>query len=308
MLKLRNLLLASLIISNLPSPTLGWDCTAHQVIQHIALSRLNEKVERKDFVGWGRSLKSELGLYDELRMACFMDDVRSKPSYDFTRPWHFIDQYFSLDGSPVPKQSDEPDLKTSGNVLAQIQIITGEIKKRLSGKADPKSNVPTSELVAYLVHLVGDAHQPLHCAILVSDRYPKGDAGGNRVQLSLPRKSLHAYWDQAGGLFETSDSAPNLKRVSKGGIQGYADKIVADYPATSLDWQNMDPAAWVQESYDIARKEVYAGIKAGEAVSKDYQTKTQKICSQRLAMAGYRLGALLNTLFSGTKELAPRRR
>lgn len=302
MSKLRNLLLVSLSIVILPSSALGWDCTAHQVVQQIALTRLNNRA-KANLAKLGRSLRLGLDRYSELTMACFMDDARSEPSYDFTRSWHFIDRPLSLDGSPLPG-TPEPE----PNILTKLKDITEAIKMRIKmrtpGTADQKSSkrVTDSELAAYLVHLVADAHQPLHCAILISEKYPKGDFGGNRIQLSSPRRSLHAYWDQAGGLFGSTDYSPDFGKVSGKKIQEYADELTSAFPESALDWSNMDPAAWVNESYELARSAVYVGIKDGGSISKDYQAKTQQICRERLAMAGYRLAALLNEIYSGTNE------
>jgi len=60
----------------------------------------------------------------------------------------------------------------------------------------------------YVVHLVGDIHQPLHSVALFNKTYPEGDIGGNREKVLLVNGStsnFHSYWD-AGAYMVQNDS------------------------------------------------------------------------------------------------------
>src|SRR5215469_8814134 len=80
--------------------------------------------------------------------------------------WHFVDTGFSSDGSKVPATTPTPN--------AAVQIV--ELRKDLAGAQDPK--LAAYEL-AWLEHLVGDIHQPLHGTARFVDG--ASDEGGNLV-------------------------------------------------------------------------------------------------------------------------------
>jgi len=50
----------------------------------------------------------------------------------------------------------------------------------------------------FLIHYVGDVHQPLHAETMVDKTFPKGDLGGNFFSLPVHfyTKNLHAVWDK----------------------------------------------------------------------------------------------------------------
>lgn len=52
-------------------------------------------------------------------------------------------------------------------------------------------------MARYLIHLIGDLHQPLHCTTYVSGQFPMGDEGGNLIHIMFEGKPdvLHYFWD-----------------------------------------------------------------------------------------------------------------
>jgi hypothetical protein len=54
-----------------------------------------------------------------------------------------------------------------------------------------------SYMLRFLIHMVGDQHQPLHVATRCTTKLPECDAGGNKFPISDPAKELHALWDWA---------------------------------------------------------------------------------------------------------------
>jgi hypothetical protein len=51
--------------------------------------------------------------------------------------------------------------------------------------------------LTWLLHLVGDIHQPLHCTAVFSEQFPNGDKGGNDafIRIRSSPVKLHAFWD-----------------------------------------------------------------------------------------------------------------
>jgi len=141
--------------------------------------------------------------------------------------------------------------------------------------------------LVWLIHLVGDVHQPLHCATRVAAAYPKGDEGGNNVVVTGPAKELHAFWDGALGEGDTKDF---LKAVAVGEKLPAAD-------STKVSDNNEDD--WTAESYALAKSDVYVdpvGPGLGPyTMTAAYTANMQAIAQQRVALGGARLANLLKT-------------
>ncbi|HEY9684531.1 MAG TPA: S1/P1 nuclease [Oculatellaceae cyanobacterium] len=187
--------------------------------------------------------------------------------------WHFTDFPFSKDGTPLP---------TIEKFNAQTQIST--FRKALS--SDANDDTKSYDLV-WLVHIVGDVHQPLHSAGRVSASDTEGDAGGNKVKLFCERggpDNLHSFWDGLPGTERKPDNVPSA-----------ADKLhKADGQAAFITDENV----WLAESFDLAKKVVYAGpIGKGDGpfrLTHSYQRRAQVLADKRVELAGERLAKVLN--------------
>ena len=153
---------------------------------------------------------------------------------------------------------------------------------------DKKASRPKKiEALKFLVHFVGDVHQPLH---LGNAR----DKGGNDIEVTFfeNRTNLHKVWDSG------------LIRRTKKGWPEYAKDLAGTITAQQLDeWNTLDPAAWATESYRLTVSNAYAIPKDGR-ISQAYFDKNIPVVNERLTMAGVRLAALLNTVFDDSKEMA----
>ncbi len=145
-------------------------------------------------------------------------------------------------------------------------------------------NLKSYDLV-WLVHLVGDVHQPLHCATRVSAANPKGDEGGNLVVVTGPAKELHAFWDTILGDGETKNFMTAIK---------VAGTLPAPDVALVSDDKEDD---WREESYKLATSAVYVdpvGPGLGPyTMSAAYTANAQQIARQRVALAGVRLAMVI---------------
>src|SRR6185437_15260252 len=99
-----------------------------------------------------------------------------------------IDLPFSTDHTPLVQPA-------TPNVQTQIALF---VKTLASASA---SNELKSYDLVWLLHLVGDVHQPLHTTSRFTHSQPQGDEGGNLVSLCEKpcRQELHAYWDNLPG-------------------------------------------------------------------------------------------------------------
>ena len=80
------------------------------------------------------------------------------------------------------------------------------------------SDESRSIFLCWLLHLVGDLHQPLHTSTLISKQFPNGDLGGNLFLVSLkeggPAVVLHTYWDAL--LFDKEAALKDIEARAKG--------------------------------------------------------------------------------------------
>ncbi len=149
-------------------------------------------------------------------------------------------------------------------------------------------DVKSYDLV-WLLHLVGDVHQPLHATSRFDKEQPAGDSGANLVAVcaSPCKDELHAFWDDVLG---TSSSPAN------------AEKTAAALPAADAKLAAVaDEATWINESFQDAQMYVYVapvGVGAGPyTLNATYKAAAKRVAQQRIALAGARLANLLNTAF-----------
>jgi hypothetical protein len=185
--------------------------------------------------------------------------------------WHFIDTPFTQDGTAPLTAIPSPNAET------EIAIFRQTLGSSRTDK------LKSYDLV-WLLHLVGDVHQPLHSTTRVSATDLQGDNGGNNVKLADPSKELHAFWDGLPG-----DSSKVADAIAYGQTLAAADPILA---------QKTDASDWIKESYDLAQTVVYSdpiGTTDGPfTITPEYKTKAQKIANERVALAGQRLANLIN--------------
>ena len=282
------LLLVALALLLAPVRTLAWNEPAHLVIAHIAYSRLNPvAAARVDELAGLLNFRNER--YTRITIGSYMDDLRGDPFYDNLRPWHFYDRMF-------PEQAGNPPIEEP-NLLTQTKQMIDLLKK---GGLKPEEE---AQYLAYLIHLVGDAHQPLHCATRRSASHPDGDAGGNVFFIKGEFKSLHAFWDVGGGLYNPKDISYPLDSLGMEKIRGLAYDATSENLASKQGWQDLNPETWLNESFIIAEKFAYTTL-AYAPPSPAYQKETQKICRTRVAWAGYRLAAILNNILTAPQTPA----
>ena len=186
--------------------------------------------------------------------------------------WHFIDLPFSNDNTPV----QNPPVP---NALTQINAF------RMVLASNSPDELKSYDLV-WLMHMVGDVHQPLHCAARFNQSTPQGDEGGNLVTVCSPQCGrLHAFWD---GLLGTSDN-PN-----------FATQVGQSLPlAPAGQAANLNVNSWILDGLQLARTNVYrmpVGPGSGPFnLTPQYRDAARQLARQRVALAGARLARILNT-------------
>jgi len=296
--------------SLLASPALGWNATGHRLIAAIAYDRLTPKARarvdvlirqhpdyekiflhdvasadplvraRGAFIAaavWPDTIKGDPRFYDETRSNA--SPTQLLPGFpDMARhtPWHYYDTPFTPDGAQAEIQKPPHALSELNRIIPLIGT-----------KADvpPTSASNPVYLLPWLEHIEGDVHQPLHCVSRFLKSMPKGDQGGNLVYIGT--RNLHSLWDGAAGRDE-SDAY---------GAKYIADAIAAHPPSRHNEKK---PEKWIEEGYKLAISDVYTfGLETGTRdhpipLPPGYEANAAKVAQQRIAIAGYRLAAVLN--------------
>jgi hypothetical protein len=294
---------AALLAVLLAIPALAaWDATGHRTVAEIAWEHMTPRARERavallmhgpvlaDFA----SLRPAEGTAAERDRALFVNAAtwpdlvrnRHEPWHVYTHPtWHYADFYWDVDsGRPHNIPGAGPDSVNAGERVVAFRALLAD-----STAADTTRAVA----LAWLLHLVGDIHQPLHCSSRVTpdDRLPRGDLGGNTFALDTGH-NLHAYWDEildrAIAPDPGEDSIAYATRVARRIERIHARASLAT-PAASTD-----VVGWEREGMQVAQAVVYAGVTRGAAPSATYQAQALTVAERRIALAGYRLAALLN--------------
>ena len=285
--------LACLILCT-PATSLGWGAGGHMIVAQIAFKRLNPKAKAnaKELLAIAiNPANISARSKDFVNASHWPDDLRQFPEFDSFKPLHFIDQPFSIDGTPLPPLPT-PNIVTA--LEENVNILKTSTDKNAQAQA-----------LRFIIHFVGDIHQPLHCATRVSSANPEGDRGGNLVSIKIPdqngktkKSNLHSYWD--GGIGTFPRTGPNFRPPPLSQIPAAAAKATAGNPDTDPDLKLDDPlnfTAWAAESLTLAKGVAYKGIKNGAKPTAAYNAKAVKVARKRVAWGGYRLAALLNSIW-----------
>lgn len=263
----------------------AWHDTGHMVVAEIARQSLSQKVLTE--CQWLLKQNSEPKTDNFLTAACWADDFKTREN----GPWHYINYHFRTDGKSTDNKPEPQNIEWA---IKRFSAVLGDKKK------DPRER---AEALRFLIHFVGDIHQPLHAVARDTDEHPEGDRGGNEFKilptdrhkdLQRPPTNLHSLWDMGGNLFRpsfrplTGDGEASIIRI--------ANAIKSRHARITIDGiDNLEPSAWAQESLGIAKESVYS-LRENEAPSPEYIRKCEDISAKRVAMAGYRLAALLEKL------------
>jgi hypothetical protein len=310
--------LVLLALISLPTRASAWGCKGHQVVALLAEKHLNpralamaKKILAEGPIDPNLTRYCKEGGTDPLANAStWPDDIRGiRPE---ASPWHYIDIPRGASLHDVEKFCDPKESCVTRAITDQLAILR-------SADTSPQKR---ADALRFLIHFVGDLHQPLHAIT-------NNDQGGNCVPVAffdaLPQvrnPQSESYAPNLHGVWDTNI----LERATTG--------ITVDQVASDLDksfhgkmdgWQkgSANVNNWARESYQLAVKNVYGKLpapvsveapttitscaddnhvstrmlKLNEHLVDQYQDMAVPIVRKRLAQAGVRLAMLLNRLW-----------
>ena len=290
----------------------SWNDCGHRVIAAIAFEQLDptarqavvallrEHPAAKDATFWAghenNSTDPDLNLF--LNAAVFPDDAKRPgpfKQYDIGRA-HYVNFRIvaEADGTVevLPPNQDLEDDDPHGDVLESLAT-----NLQIAGDASAEASTRALAL-SWVLHQVGDLHQPLHNVARFSAAFPNGDRGGNEVRLG--ERNLHGYWDWGLG---GDASAENVTAL--------ASELLAEHPRNSFTELLAEPSpiSWSGEGVDLALRYVYRNLDPSISVFPEvpigYEADTRSLARRQCALAGYRLADLLASAVNTNSPAAP---
>ena len=216
-----------------------------------------------------------------------------KERYDHPA-WHYVNRFWkSTAEGPVALE----ERGTMGDLVVTLERLRGSLVARSMPAAERAIDL------AWVLHLVGDVHQPLHSSGRVTELEPKGDRGGNDFLLDdLKAPNVHAYWDvilrRASRQHHSEGSFAWASRVAREIQQLHPPDALRD--AISID----DVDSWSKEGVEVAMRAAYPDyLNRNAAPPRRYQDEVFEQAARQAALAGYRLERLLDQSFSGMLHL-----
>jgi hypothetical protein len=265
MIKLRTALLRIAFFAGflmIVQEALCWGLIGHRTVGEIAQHHLSKKARRE--------LKKLVGSETLAWWANWPDFIKSDSTWRMASPWHYVD----LPGHMEKEKFIEELKKLPGkNLYTQISAMLADIKNK--GLPLDKRR----EALFFLVHFIGDLHQPLHVG-------REEDEGGNKIVVYWfdKKTNLHSLWDTMLIEFQQysySEYARLLDIKSR-------DEVKA-LQAGSLE-------DWFYESH-VLSDSIYDASPNEAKLSYRYNYQFQKVLDGQLLKGGLRLAALLNEAF-----------
>jgi S1/P1 Nuclease len=253
------------------APVFAWGPEGHRIVADVARAHLTSSARLQ--------VRELLGDDDLAAIANWADEIKSERPE--TAGWHFVDIPISAGDFSEARDCYRPDVRHSTSKEDHHNCVVDRIEIFQRVLADRSAfREKRIEALKFLVHFVGDIHQPLHAI---------GEArGGNDIQVSEFGSplcgnrpcNLHFAWD-VGMLdhrkLREADYVTRLEKLTA--LQGL--------------WRQAEgtPASWANESFQLAKK---VWLNNGGAVDETYYRRNLQIVDDRLALAAVRLAKMLN--------------
>eukprot|EP00425_Heterocapsa_triquetra_P025467 CAMPEP_0195107174 /NCGR_PEP_ID=MMETSP0448-20130528/81927_1 /TAXON_ID=66468 /ORGANISM="Heterocapsa triquestra, Strain CCMP 448" /LENGTH=382 /DNA_ID=CAMNT_0040143583 /DNA_START=77 /DNA_END=1225 /DNA_ORIENTATION=- len=260
---------------------------------------------------WADHIKCNAGRGDRFCMG------RPNDALNAFDNWHYTDIPYNPDNLHIT-ESRFPPRPSAVWALAEA----------ISTFRYTKTSFACNMMLRFAIHIIGDMHQPLHCATLFSEggrlgNFSGGDRGGNLFRIKPPStppgdetghwKSLHELWDAGAGLYvyewplSGAEKAELLRRAGEA-KQEFPREHFPQYNSSELKHCGTDPSycigvfeRWAREGHELAISHAYAyGIHEGydQAPSQQYLDMVKVQSERQVVLAGYRLADFL-------KEITP---
>jgi hypothetical protein len=311
-----NAAFAALIVCAAALPAVAWDDVGHKITAYVAWQRMSPAA-RENVIRVLRSAPEDSMLsayymsngpepvdtrkreYFEL-VATWADIVRDRAfgtrykKYHHSN-WHYDDIFWRQTGDgriDIVNRAEE-----GGVAINKLQEFDRVIR---DADASPRDKAIA---VAWIMHLTGDIHQPLHNSARLTESEPNGDEGGNlfllepRTEENKNPLDLHWFWDSIvpRSLPLAGDQCDRVY------VENLADRMMRKYPFAKLrsGLEVGQFEKWHQEAFALNYTDVFTpDLKRLTMPSARYKKNAYNVAEHQLVLAGYRLGETLNAVFN----------
>lgn len=255
-----------LLTGLMPARAFAWGAAGHRIVAMVAERRLSQKART--------AIEALLGDQTLEDVANYADAIRNnRPE---TAHFHFVD---------IPKANNAFNPATDCKQTDEGDCVLAALNRFIQQANNPSLSVKQRAFaLKFIVHLVGDMHQPLHCA-------DNDDRGGNDVKVTwFGRKgkgiNLHAVWDRL--IIEQAD----LTELD------FANELENEFTkAQEQGFLNGKPVDWANESHKLAQQFAYGMTPANKILGQQYYDDTAMVVDTQLFKGGVRLAAVLNAIY-----------
>jgi len=284
--------LCTLMLCVIPPPAYSWGDEGHEVIGLIADHYLEPAVRAKvnailagdtTHLTPTTQIDSEATWADKYRDS---DRNTTKVHYNRTHNWHFVDLELQdpelkaacFGQPPLPNKTSASAGPANDCVVDKIDEFAAELKQSTTSKTEKQF------ALQFILHFVGDVHQPLHA----SDDH---DQGGNLKTVTAPgiaSNNLHHDWDTEF----VKLIGPNEAAIAQQLIANITD-------VQRSQWEMGTAADWATESFGVAKDHSYGLLPVADQpnhyqLSAAYVSDATTVTQQQLSKAGVRLAFVLN--------------
>ena len=245
----------------------AWGREGHRIVADIAERYLTPEAARE-----ARALLALENAASLVDIADWAEEIRRERRE--TARWYYVN-------IPIRPPPGTPAGYDAARDCGQGQCLVAATERFVAVLADGTAPPPARlEALKFVVHFVGNLHQPLDCA-------NNNDRGGNDVRIYFANQhmTLHGLWDW--GL---------LVPAVNGREHAYADRLAAAIaPKDATAWQRGAAADWANESFRIARALIYGEMKPEARTLEIFQgSEYLPVIDEQLKKAGVRLADVLN--------------
>ncbi|TLP74012.1 S1/P1 nuclease [Maribacter sp. ACAM166] len=256
---MKSILILVVLVANFTfANDMVWSKTGHRVVGEVAEQYLSKKAKR--------AISNLLDGKSLAAVANFGDEIKADRAYSKFSAWHYVN-------IPFDKTYADVEPNEYGDLVQGINSCIDIIKDETSSREDKVF------YLKFLVHLIGDLHQPMHVG-------REEDKGGNDIQLQWFGKgtNLHRVWDSnmiTDNGMSFTELAFEYPEMSKQQVRYLQDGTLLD---------------WVEESHQLAES-VYESVATGEKLGYRYSYDWWDTVADQLQKGGIRLASVLNDVF-----------
>lgn len=240
-----------------------WSAPGHHAVADLAWTRLTPAARER--------VRALLGGDDFVHVSTWADSIRS--SRRATAPFHYVN--IAIWEPRYDERRHCPDGKCVIGAIEDFERVLTDQQASTTDRA---------EALRFLIHFVGDIHQPLH----VGDR---SDRGGNDTEVFLEggRTNLHRIWDY---------DVVNTLASSEPALIERLRRRMDELPETlTAEWESSTPVDWALEGQRLAREHAYRLPPDGR-IGQEYLRSQTDIVETALLKGAVRLAHLLNRALS----------